>query len=80
MVYFSIQALSLDITVRLVYLGAVEGKPSNTLLSEQVKSSGEYRSNFMALKRGIYKFELDNSYSWINGKTVRLEYSVLEPV
>ena len=31
----------------------------------------------MATKRGIYMIEFDNSYSWINGKNLRLEYVVL---
>ena len=77
LVYFTVQALSMDITIRLHYLGAVDGRPSSTVLSEQVKCAGEFKSNFLALRRGIYKFEFDNTYSWINGKTIRLEYSVL---
>jgi|688.fasta_scaffold493129_1 hypothetical protein len=31
----------------------------------------------MATKRGIYLIEFDNSYSWINGKNMKLEYVVL---
>lgn len=31
----------------------------------------------MAGKRGIYMIEFDNSYSWINSKTVIFEYVIL---
>lgn len=34
----------------------------------------------MAAKKGIYQFEFDNSYSWMNKKVVRLEKMVLTPL
>jgi hypothetical protein len=34
----------------------------------------------MVSKRGIYAFEFDNSYSWINKKTVKYQNIVLTPV
>lgn len=38
------------------------------------------KANIMAVKRGIYMFEFDNSYSWINSKIVKFETIVLAPV
>ena len=34
----------------------------------------------MAARRGLYIFEFDNSYSWINSKTVRYENVILTPL
>ena len=34
----------------------------------------------MAAKRGLYMFEFDNSYSWVNNKTVTFEKIILAPV
>ena len=34
----------------------------------------------MAVKKGLYTFEFDNTYSWINSKTVHFQYIVLTPV
>jgi hypothetical protein len=34
----------------------------------------------MAARRGLYIFEFDNSYSWINSKTIRYENVVLSPL
>ena len=31
----------------------------------------------MATKRGLYKIEIDNSYSWIKSKKLEFEYVVL---
>lgn len=36
-------------------------------------------NSFIGLKKGIYLFEFDNSYSWINGKTIHYEAVVLAP-
>jgi hypothetical protein len=33
-----------------------------------------------AMKKGLYEFEFDNSYSWINGKTIRYENVVFSPL
>jgi hypothetical protein len=32
------------------------------------------------MKKGIYMFEFDNSYSWINGKSVKYEMVVYTPL
>ena len=32
------------------------------------------------MKKGLYEFEFDNSYSWINGKTIRYENVVFSPL
>lgn len=64
--------------MRLFYLGDFESKTEvKKLLVTQEKVSVEVRSAFMATKRGIYMIEFDNSYSWINGKNLKLEYVVL---
>lgn len=34
----------------------------------------------MAARRGIYVFEFDNSYSWINSKSIRYENIILAPL
>lgn len=34
----------------------------------------------MAAKRGLYLFEFDNSYSWINSKTVKYDNVILSPL
>lgn len=34
----------------------------------------------MAAKKGIYQFEFDNSYSWVNSKKVCLEKMVMSPL
>jgi hypothetical protein len=34
----------------------------------------------MAARRGIYVFEFDNSYSWINSKTIRYENIIFSPL
>lgn len=73
--------VALDITVRLYYLGDIEaGNQTETLLIEQEKKAGEFASSIMAARRGIYVFEFDNSYSWINSKTVRYENVIFSPL
>jgi hypothetical protein len=72
---------SLDITLRLHYLGDFESeKESKILLIEEQKISREFRTNFMATKRGLYMFEFDNSYSWINAKTISYQNIILSPL
>lgn len=34
----------------------------------------------MASKKGLYMFELDNSYSWMNNKNIRYENVILTPL
>jgi hypothetical protein len=40
----------------------------------------EYRGNIIALERGIYMFEFDNSYSWMKAKTIFYETVILSPL
>ena len=73
--------VTLDITMRLYYLGEADAdKPSEMLLIEQEKRSGEFTSSIVAAKKGIYVFEFDNSYSWINSKTIRYENLIYSPL
>ncbi len=73
--------MSLDVTIRLFYHGEIDSeKKVETLLIEQEKKSGEFKSSIVAARRGIYSFEFDNSYSWINSKTVRYENVILSPL
>lgn len=70
--YFVIEIPTKDITLRLFYLGDFASeKPVRTELLSYEKKSGVVKANIMAVKRGIYMFEFDNSYSWINSKTVK---------
>lgn len=32
------------------------------------------------MKKGIYMFEFDNSYSWINGKNLKYENVIYAPL
>ncbi len=34
----------------------------------------------MAAKRGLYMFQFDNSYSWLNSKTVKYDNVILSPL
>jgi len=38
------------------------------------------RQSVNAMKKGLYMFEFDNTYSWINGKTINYETVVLTPL
>jgi hypothetical protein len=79
--YFKIDVVALDVTIRLFYAGEMESeRSSEKLLIEQEKKSGEFASSIMAARRGLYIFEFDNSYSWINSKTVRYENVILTPL
>ncbi len=72
---------SYDINLKLYYLGEVTDKrPVKTLLLSQEKLCAVFRTNLMAAKRGIYQFEFDNTYSWINSKTVKFEKILLSPL
>lgn len=72
---------SLDITIRLYYLGEVGNRSEvKTLLFTQEKVSGTVKNCINAMKKGVYQFEFDNSYSWINSKTVRYENVVYAPL
>lgn len=81
MFYFKIDVVALDVTIRLFYAGEIDSdRSSEKLLIEQEKKSGEFASSIMAARRGLYIFEFDNSYSWINSKTVRYENVILTPL
>ena len=70
-----------DINLKLYYLGEITDKRAGkTLLMSQEKLCGPFRTNLMATKRGIYQFEFDNTYSWINYKTVKFEKVLLSPL
>lgn len=60
-----------DITVRLYYLGEIaSSKTARTLLFTHEKTQGELKNSVNAMKKGLYMFEFDNSYSWLNSKKV----------
>lgn len=44
------------------------------------KAEGELKSSINAVKRGLYLFEFDNSFSWLNSKRVRYSNEVLAPL
>jgi hypothetical protein len=55
--YFRIQVVSLDITVRLYYLGSISSeKETRKLLLTHEKVEGELKSSINAVKRGLYLF------------------------
>lgn len=67
-----------DINLRLYYLGDFDSKIEvKKLLHFDEKKSGENRFAYLASKRGLYLIEFDNSYSWINSKTITYEQVVL---
>lgn len=80
--YFIVEVESYDVTIRLSYLGefGAEKAVEPQLLLNYEKKSGMLRANVMAAKKGIYQFEFDNGYSWVNGKVVKLEKVVLMPL
>lgn len=60
-----------DITVRLYYLGEIaSSRAVKTLLFTHEKTLGELKNSVNAMKKGLYMFEFDNSYSWLNSKKV----------
>lgn len=79
--YFSIDITSHDVTVRLNYLGDFNtNNPTCVQLLNYEKQSGVLKANIMAARKGIYQFEFDNSYSWVNKKVVRLEKMIMTPL
>jgi hypothetical protein len=79
--YFVIDIPNHDITIRLNYLGEFTVEKSSSInLMNLEKKKGQLKANIMAAKKGIYQFEFDNSYSWINGKVVKFEKTVLMPL
>ena len=69
--YYRIMVVSLDVDIRLHYLGEVgAAKASKTLLFSQEKKSGTVKNCINAMKKGLYMFEFDNSSSWINSKAL----------
>lgn len=56
----------------MYYLGELTDKKTNkVLLFTNDKLSGKHKTNLMAAKRGLYQFEFDNTYSWMNSKNIR---------
>jgi hypothetical protein len=79
--YFLIEVPTYDITVRLYYLGEITSqKDVKTLLFTHEKSQGELKSSVNAMKKGLYMFEFDNSYSWINSKKVFYQNEIYTPL
>lgn len=71
----------MDVTVRLYYLGEVgSSRETKTLLFTQEKSTGTIKNCINAMKKGLYQFEFDNSYSWINSKRIKFENVVYSPL
>lgn len=72
---------SQDITIRFYYLGEIHSeKKIHTVLIEKQKISGDYSSNIMAVRKGLYSFEFDNSYSWMNNKIVKYQKVIFVPI
>ena len=81
LLYFNIEVVSHDITIRLNYLGDFTAdKPLNVPLLSYEKQSSKLKVNLLMTRKGIYQFEFDNSYSWINNKTIKVEKAVLMPL
>ena len=79
--YFCVDITSQDVTIRLNYLGDFDSSSNTSVqLLNYEKKSGFLKANIMAAKKGIYQFEFDNSYSWMNKKVVRPEKIVLTPL
>lgn len=79
--YYRIVIENMDVTIKLYYLGEVgSSQEGRTLLFCQEKKGGEIKNCINTMKKGIYEFEFDNSYSWINGKTIRYENVVYSPL
>ena len=79
--YFCIDILSQDVTVKLNYLGDFNATSSTCVeLLNYEKQSGTLKANIMAARKGLYQFEFDNSYSWMNKKVVRLEKMIMTPL
>jgi hypothetical protein len=79
--YFVIDIESYDITIKLNYLGDFhDSKTSCVQLLNYEKRKGVLKANIMAAKKGFYQFEFDNSYSWMNSKTIKMEKLVLMPL
>lgn len=81
LVYFKIAVQSLDITVKLYYLGEITAEVAvKKVLFTQEKRSGELKTCINAMKKGLYLFEFDNSYSWITGKVIKYQNLVFTPL
>ena len=79
--YYRIQIINHDINIKMYYLGEVGSKQeSKTLLFSHDKKSGFIKNCINVMKKGIYMFEFDNSYSWINSKVLRYENVVYSPM
>ena len=79
--YYRVVVASQDIHMRLFYLGEVASRQSSkTLLFSQEKKSGTIKNCINVMKKGIYMFEFDNTFSWINGKNIRYEIVVYSPL
>lgn len=79
--YYRVVVASQDINIRLYYLGEVASRQSSkTLLFSQEKKSGTLKNCINVMKKGVYMFEFDNTFSWINGKSIRYENVVYSPL
>lgn len=50
------------------------------LLLEKDKCQIQFKGNIIAIEKGIYMFEFDNSYSWMKGKNILYDTVVLTPL
>lgn len=81
LLYFYIGIKSLDINVRFYYLGGfTSATEKRQLLLNKEKCQVEFKGNIIALEKGIYMFEFDNTYSWMKGKSILYDALVLTPL
>jgi hypothetical protein len=79
--YYRIAVANMDITIKLYYLGEIGAdKESKTLLLTLEKKSGTLKNCVNAMRKGLYMFEFDNTYSWLNGKAILYENVVYTPL
>lgn len=83
MLYFCVKSIGYDITIRLFHLGKfneAEGTTEKKLLFSYDKKEGVFEGSIQAIETGIYMFEFDNSYSWMKGKTIAVDFTILVPL
>lgn len=79
--YFYIGVKSLDINIRFYYLGSFTSSvEKKQLLLTKEKCQIEFKGNIIAIEKGIYMFEFDNSFSWMKGKSLYYDTAVLTPI
>ena len=72
---------NLDINIRFYYLGGFTSSvEKKQLLLTREKCQIEFKGNIIAIEKGIYMFEFDNSYSWMKGKSLYYDTAVLTPL